>query len=1166
MGKASDARRAREASARRVAKRLGTSQAGSARARTATIKKVTRSGGGGGGGGGSSKTVTVVSAPTAPETVGQQTVTRDGTTLTFAAGTTQAQIDAAFASSAATSAALERDVKGLTENYTKDLSARDLERLRVKYNLSSSEVRDIGIAGSQIQKTLSAPQRFQARVQEAVKDGLTAREVESISQEFNLTQQEKRDLAKYGADLEKQALSPFQEDVFGRIQAVPQTFAYPVGRTSGFSQTEVGITQPQKTAAELREEQIRKDLRSLAEAQQKTTSYVSKIIFPKISKARSEFQPVVQYAEKQYQKLKEKYEEPLGSTATRIREKFVSAAADIGELQLKSPTERLVEGVESFRPITETGKPRRVSTARTVDEATQPIAQRVSAGFGTFASAPFTTIEQTARFVTIPFGIGAPFPTKFELTPEAQALRTTYRTELKEIQQKDLYPKPIAEFTEALLPKTRGEVALFGGMVLAGAAVSAVGRGAGLLGKAGLRKASGATFGAAFKAGDRLRQVSEGARGLQVVNKQVFRIGAGIQRAAAGAQTFTLTQVPQTTQLALQAGFVGFQAYRIGAAPQEQRIQQAAQITQEFAALGIGSRLLQATPIGQRLTRTERIEGFRYELLGKEPSVAFFPNEPSTIQGFTRREAVELLAKGAYAIPKGYKPTKDIADIAVEGVSKKTALQVQQVGKEYGITFGGRLATKTYGVTDQKVTPKTFTTAGTKVKNTKEYFGSVKIYDQPSVTSDYDVAVPSLYRRTVGGIKKYGLIKGLTGFRKDFDLLQKIAPFDVKGVYKVSDIKLFSPEKGLKTFVFGAQDFTGASFGAKAALQRTPSGNLVPDLRTQGLKAVEGTYNYVLTSTVTGGTPQYNPYRRPKDFEQIKSILKFVNQKTPSPTITKGVNFFEKATVTSTKQILTDPIQARTAVFKLGEITGGFKGQTFSRVQQQTPTASKVTAPLNPQDTIPKINPKYFSPLRRSAFSRRTNPYSDRKQKSAWNVPSVSKYSFGRVSPPSLKPRSSSSIFSTSLKFSGKPSVSPSPSKQQSFSVSRSASRSRSVSPSFSPSPSPSPSLSPSLSPSISPSVSPSFSPSPSFSYGFSPSPSRSISPSLYYSYRRPPRVPSFAIDFPAGARTGFAFAVPRFEQRKRYAPTLRAVFGGIKAKRGKTKRLTGLEERPILI
>jgi hypothetical protein len=376
---------------------------------------------------------------------------------------------------------------------------------------------------------------------------------------------------------------------------------------------------------------------------------------------------------------------------------------------------------------------------------------------------------------------------------------------------------------------------------------------------------------------------------------------------------------------------------------------------------------------------------------------------------------------------------------------------------------------------------------------------------------------------------------------------------------------LFSAEKGLRTFVFGPQDFTGASFGAKAALQRTPSGNLVPDLRTQGLKALEGIYNYVPVTTADGGL-KYVPYRRPKDFEQFRSILEVANQPVAKPKITKALNYFQKATVTSTKQILPDPILARTAVFKFDTLPAGYKGQTFPRVQQQTPTASKVTAPRNPQDTIPKLNPKYFSPLRRSAFSRRTNPYSDRKQKSAWNVPSISKYSLGRVSPPSLKPRSSSSIFSTSLKFSGKPSVSPSPSQQQSFSVSRSASRSRSVSPSFSPSPSPSPSLSPSLSPSISPSVSPSFSPSPRFSYGFSPSPSRSISPSLYYSYSRPPRVPSFSIGFPAGARTGFAFEVPTFQQRKRYAPTLRAVFGGIKAKRGKTKRLTGLEERPILI
>ena len=145
---------------------------------------------------------------------------------------------------AKTEAAFERDIKGLTENYTKDLSARDLERLRVKYNLTSSQARDVGVAGSKIESTLSAPQRFQARVQEALKGGLTAREVESIGQEFNLTQQEKGDLARYGYESEKQALAPFKENVFERVQGIEQTFAYPVGRTEGFMSTEKGITQP----------------------------------------------------------------------------------------------------------------------------------------------------------------------------------------------------------------------------------------------------------------------------------------------------------------------------------------------------------------------------------------------------------------------------------------------------------------------------------------------------------------------------------------------------------------------------------------------------------------------------------------------------------------------------------------------------------------------------------------------------------------------------------------------------------------------------------------------------------------------------------------------------------------------------------------------------------
>lgn len=169
------------------------------------------------------------------------------------------------------------------------------------------------------------------------------------------------------------------------------------------------------------------------------------------------------------------------------------------------------------------------------------------------------------------------------------------------------------------------------------------------------------------------------------------------------------------------------------------------------------------------------------------------------------------------------------------------------------------------------------------------------------------------------------------------------------------------------------------------------------------------------------------------------------------------------------------------------------------------------------------------------------------------------------ISPPSTPPSPSVSFFtSQSVSPSKMSSVSMSPSRSPSVSVSMSPRKSLSPSPSPSPSPSISPSFSPS--PSISPSISPSLSPSPSVSPSLSPSPSPSPSPSISPPTRTPPPTTP-ALWLPKKKKLKKK-KVPKFvpmKQPKRYAPTLRAVFLGIKAPKGaKKKRLTGLEERGI--
>jgi len=64
-----------------------------------------------------------------------------------------------------------------------------------------------------------------------------------------------------------------------------------------------------------------------------------------------------------------------------------------------------------------------------------------------------------------------------------------------------------------------------------------------------------------------------------------------------------------------------------------------------------------------------------------------------------------------------------------------------------------------------------------------------------------------------------------------------------------------------------------------------------------------------------------------------------------------------------------------------------------------------------------------------------------------------------------------------------------------------------------------------------------------------------------------PPGIPRFQLPRRERFGTRFAFKPRKLAQPKRYAPTLRATLGRIKAPKGKAKkfRLTGLEERPIL-
>jgi len=284
MGKASDARRAREASARRVAKRLGTSQAGSAKARTATIKKVTRSGGGGGGGG-SSKTVTVVSAPTAPETVGQQTVTRNGTTLTFAAGTTQAQIDAAFASSSA----YQRDVQALTEGGTRSLTAQDVERLATKYNLTTEQKRELAVAGSKT--SADFVQDLEQLVANRTVSEIPAAERSRFESKYGLSSQESADL--FGEIEQEQRRGMTFQSPAG-MTPFPMSFAtqrdYEVAREA---------TRP-KTVGEVARERAGKFTRRIAEKVGRTAEQPLRTLSQKEFSKR---------AAQSYKKLEQKYKQ-----------------------------------------------------------------------------------------------------------------------------------------------------------------------------------------------------------------------------------------------------------------------------------------------------------------------------------------------------------------------------------------------------------------------------------------------------------------------------------------------------------------------------------------------------------------------------------------------------------------------------------------------------------------------------------------------------------------------------------------------------------------------------------------------------------------------------------------------------------------------------------------
>lgn len=165
MGSASDARRAREASARRVRKRLGSP--GLKRASEATIKKVTRSSGGGGGGSKRVTTVVTGAPASAPERLGETTVTE-----TLPTGQT-VQVTA------------EAGVK-----------QREIERAVTQARAEAGREYRQAMIQKEVAQTRASVFEQEVAQQLRAKGYLTKGEIDALGQRYNLTASEKKQLQK----------------------------------------------------------------------------------------------------------------------------------------------------------------------------------------------------------------------------------------------------------------------------------------------------------------------------------------------------------------------------------------------------------------------------------------------------------------------------------------------------------------------------------------------------------------------------------------------------------------------------------------------------------------------------------------------------------------------------------------------------------------------------------------------------------------------------------------------------------------------------------------------------------------------------------------------------------------------------------------------------------
>ena len=474
-------------------------------------------------------------------------------------------------------------------------------------------------------------------------------------------------------------------------------------------------------------------------------------------------------------------------------------------------------------------------------------------------------------------------------------------------------------------------------------------------------------------------------------------------------------------------------------------------------------------------------------------------------------KAQEKVARALQKIDPSKLTARELYQIKTETFSNRQLRNLQKIFTKEGVIVGGSAATQQQllkTATQYKaITPKTRDPTGLKIIQKRLPVVTTK----QKIPSDLDVFVPDA---------KIG--------SPSLQFLKLSKGFDVK------------PTSSLDNF-----------YGFKPKIVTTKEGLKVVGLPTQYVKALQGTTNLGQADSGLRYYLDVAPketalYRMPKDTAQVLALTRESAARNLLPkSLAKDVQTISAAN--SYKQTL-NPVLSRVTSFKQGAISKDFLGQFYKGklpIAQQAPiTATK----------SPSAAPSAFTTVfKKSKASRVSKSITTKPSKTPRGVKSPSVKVSSALSK-SVSPSAFKSSFSVSASRSVSPSVSKSPSPSRSFSPSASPSASPSVSPSLSPSFSFSPS--PSISPSIS--FSPSFSPSPPFS------PSSSIRPPPSIT-RVPP--PTLNLNFGIrGPKVTFGVPVPRkLKQPKRYTPTLRAALGGIKGRKGKKFKLTGLEERPIL-